>query len=78
MGKTFTTIGEVEEVVATMRRLGISRLRLEGLELDLGDEPAPRELAPAKAESKEAKRGKDGLTAAEQAELYGTIMDAEG
>jgi hypothetical protein len=35
------TLEDLAEVVAEMRRLGVTKLRAEGLELELGPEPGP-------------------------------------
>jgi hypothetical protein len=86
MGKTFTTIGELKEVTRVMRELGIQRLKLDMMEVDLLPErpetspPSaplePEEVEEVKGLAKPAEKGQDGLTADEQADLYGRVFDA--
>lgn len=58
------------------------------VEFELGPAPAPAAQVeeefkvpevdkPAESVKSEPKRGKDGLTAAEQIEIYGVVIDAE-
>lgn len=80
----------LEEVVKKCRELGISRYRgvvSEGeVEFELGPAPAaqfegefkvPVVDNPVESVKSAPKRGKDGLTAAEQYEIYGVVIDAE-
>lgn len=74
------TPGELEELVGTLRRLGVTRITTSnGVTLDISPHApvvAPVETPVAKQESLEPpKRGRDGLTKEEQIDLYGKPMD---
>lgn len=79
MTKTsWVTSGEFESAVGLMRRLGVYRLKIDGLEIELGQAPAQASAVESdEAPVKESKRGQDGLSKEEQIELYGRVMDAE-
>ena len=83
----------LEELVAKCRKIGIihfSGLVWDGSENSLAERveftlgPAPVETQPEVVDKVEEsanvkpKLGKDGLTAAQQEELYGVVHDAEG
>lgn len=72
-----TDYEELKKTVDFMRREGILSMKLMGLELILGErvhESAPEVDIPV--EKPNPRKGRDGLTAQEQEELYGRVFDA--
>lgn len=74
---------DLVETVTILRRLGIVRLRTGEFEVELGTAPGqePEPQVDNRAEVKkvlvkEGSRGHDGLTADEQIDLYGVVLDA--
>jgi hypothetical protein len=77
-----TDYDELAKTVRFMRERGVKSLRMMGLEIELGpevevfevDEP-PRVDKPA--ETLKPRKGRDGLTAQEQIDTYGRVLDAQ-
>jgi len=77
---------KLEDLMRLCRRFGVLVFKQEGLEISfaamLAEDPAP--VAPSTPEAqpevgvKEQRRGADGLTAEQQEELLGRVMDAKG
>jgi|LakMenEpi03Aug12_release.lakeMendotaPanAssembly.Ray.scaffolds.fasta_scaffold73140_2 hypothetical protein len=82
----------LDEAVKKCRELGITKFRGDTttgpVEFELGPAPAPAAQVeeefkvpevdnPVQSVKSAPKRGKDGLTAAEQLEIYGVVIDAE-
>jgi hypothetical protein len=69
----------LDEAVKKCRELGITKFRGDTttgpVEFELGPAPAP--AAQVEEEFKVPEVDKDGLTAAEQLEIYGVVIDAE-
>lgn len=69
---------DLKEIINTCKSNGIRRLKMGDLELSFDAEPEPEPDATRNSPvNREPKLGADGLTAAEQAELYGKPIDAE-
>ena len=77
----------LEELVAECRKLGIAKISTDTLDhgpVDITLGPVPQEAQPQvdnraevkKVLVKEGVRGRDGLTAEEQLEMYGVVHDA--
>lgn len=67
-------------LISELRKLGVVRYKDCEVEVELGPLPDPEEVTPVDTTPKigEApKLGKDGLTAAQQLENYGAIIDAK-
>lgn len=70
---------ELHELVSFLRAIGVVRYKTPTIELELGEVPQQAIIEPAldkPLEVKESRKGKDGLTASEQVEMYGRILDA--
>lgn len=68
-------------LIEMMREHGVISLKTGDVEIVLGAQPRVEFRVPdidKPAESVEAARGSDGLTAVEQEELYGRVIDAKG
>ena len=72
---TATESDDLNRTVAQMRRLGITQLRLNGMEVALG----PEALADAAAPKPEAvtEIGVTGMTREEQVELFGQVFEVD-
>lgn len=67
-----------EETVKSCRRLGVMQFKCPEFEFVLGGDPEVVEVVDKTVEKvKSGKRGRDGLTAEEQIEVYGRVIDAE-
>lgn len=69
----------LSDLVSFLRVLGVTRYKTPELELELGEAPEQAIIEPAldkPLEVKESRKGKDGLTASEQVEMYGRVLDA--
>jgi len=69
-----TTV-DLQAIIDTCRKNGIAHLKMGDLELTFGGYEEPEPEAP-KPVNRDVKPGADGLTAAEQEELYGRPIDA--
>ena len=69
---------EILTLIDALRAKGVTYFKSADVELTLG--PAPDIDKPVEPEQVrgEARLGRDGLTAEEQVELYGRVMDAKG
>lgn len=81
------TVTTLSDLIKMMRDLGVASLKWGDVEIHLGATPAPRvrdtDVAAAVDNAPKPRkivrpgvRGKDGCTAEEQEELYGTVRDA--
>lgn len=67
-----STFSEMQEVVRAMRELGVLSYSKDGMKIILGPEvPATSTPETEMQAAAQLKKGKDGLTAAEQQALYG-------
>lgn len=67
-----------EDTVRACRRLGVLQFKCPEFEFVLGGDPESVAAVDKPVEKvKSGKRGKDRLTAEEQVELYGRVLDAE-
>jgi hypothetical protein len=67
---------EVLTLIDDLRSRGVLYFKQGDLEINLGPVPE-KEDVPVDKPLKEGKRGKDGLTAEEQEQLYLRVLDAE-
>ncbi len=67
-------ISDLKTVIDTCKKAGVRHLKMGDLELTF-DATEEVDTSPRPV-NRDVKPGTDGLTAAEQAELYGTTFDA--
>lgn len=72
-----TTTMDPMILIDDLRKRGVLRYKHGDLEIILGPLPEKEEADEVDKPVKTGKLGKDGLTAQEQREVYGFLMDAE-
>lgn len=74
LATTTEALAQLSRLVKHLRSLGVAQYAMADLTLSIAiDEPPEFQPEMPPAPAKEAKRGKDGLTAADQEMLYGWV-----